>query len=207
MIAREGYPFLASSLVIVLAAVVLTGPIGWLLMVLPVFIAYFFRDPKRNPPQDPTVVVAPGDGKVIAVREVEEGRYLKRRMRRISIFLSIFDVHVNRVPCAGRVKGVFYQPGKFLIGFHEKASEQNEQNTILLEGRGGKELLFVQIAGWVARRIVCTLKAGDQVTPGERFGLIRFGSRVDLYLPPEFLVTVKVGDRVRGGETIMARCP
>ena len=205
MIAREGYPFIGAACLLFILLRIVSGPAGWTGLVLPLAVAAFFRDPERSAPTDPRAIVSPGDGKIIEIRELEETRYLKKRARKVSIFLSILDVHINRVPCSGRVKGVFYRSGRFRFAFQEKSSEENEQNAILLEGE--RELLLVQIAGRIARRIVCTLKAGDAVACGQRLGLIRFGSRIDLYLPLEVPVAVAVGNRVRGGETVIGRFP
>lgn len=205
-IAREGYPFLIAALVISTVAFLFGGPVaGSVSAVIPLFVANFFRDPERTTPEGGDLVVSPADGKVLSIGEVEEGRYLNRRMKRICIFMSVTNVHVNRVPVSGRVKGVRYNPGKFLIGFAEKASLDNEQNAVIIDHPSGREVLFVQIAGFVARRIVCYLTGGEQVVTGERFGLIRFGSRVDVYLPLESEVLVHQGQRVRAGETVLGR--
>ena len=221
-IAREGYPFLLAALFLSAAAFLFGGPTaGGVSVLLPLFVANFFRDPDRTTPEGADLVVSPADGKVLSIGEVDEGRYLNRRLKRICIFMSVTNVHVNRVPASGRVKGVRYNPGKFLIGFAEKASLDNEQNAIIIETVAsrdtalatardgsqapGREVLFVQIAGFVARRIVCYLTGGEQVVAGERFGLIRFGSRVDVYLPLEAEVLVKEGQRTKAGETVLAR--
>ena len=208
IIAREGYPFLLIGLGISTVLFLVFGVAAGLgSLVLPLFVAFFFRNPERTPPQDDSIAVSPADGKVISIVEVEEGRHLKRRMRRVTIFLSIFNVHINRVPMNGRIKEVKYHPGRFLMGFAEKASLENEQNAVLMTSRKGTEILFVQIAGFVARRIVCYLKGGEEVACGERFGLIRFGSRMDVYLPLDAEVLVKYGQKVKGGETPFARLP
>ena len=205
-IAREGIPFLLGAAGIALAVIVLVpSPAGLLSLAIPLYVAWFFRDPSRIPPPDDRLVLSPADGRVISVAEVEETRYLGEPRRRISIFMSLVDVHVNRIPVSGRVREVRYHPGRFLIGFAEKASLDNEQNAVVIEGFRGREVLFVQIAGFVARRIVCYLKGGEEVIRGEKFGLIRFGSRVDLYLPLECEVMVQVGQKVRGGETPLGR--
>ncbi|MGA8027409.1 MAG: phosphatidylserine decarboxylase [Bryobacteraceae bacterium] len=161
------------------------------------FCLYFFRDPERVAPSD-NVMVAPADGKVVAVRELGPGE------TRISIFLNIFNVHVNRAPIPGKVAGVVYQKGKFLVASHEAASSENEQNTLLIEG-GGTRVVCRQIAGLIARRIVCYKRAGDSVSPAERIGYIKFGSRVDVLFGPEWRTAVKVGDKVFGGTTVLAR--
>lgn len=161
------------------------------------FCMYFFRDPERNIPEGP-VAVSPADGKVVAVKAES------RQLTRISVFLNIFDVHVNRAPVAGRIKEVFYKKGRFLIASREEASAQNEQNLVVVENEGA-EVAFKQIAGLIARRIVFYKKPNDFVAAGERVGLMKFGSRVDVLLGPEWDVTVRPGMRVRAGSSILAR--
>ena len=165
--------------------------------VLAGFCLYFLRDPERVAPVG-DVMVAPADGKVVAVRELNPGE------TRVSIFLNIFDVHVNRTPIPGKVTGVVYQKGKFLVASHEAASSENEQNTLIVEGRDS-QVVCRQIAGLIARRIVCYKRAGDAVGPAERIGYIKFGSRVDVLFGPEWKTAVKLGDRVSAGSTILAR--
>jgi phosphatidylserine decarboxylase len=160
-------------------------------------VALFFRDPERYVPQSPEAIVSPADGKVMEVTTPEAGR------GRISVFLSILDVHVNRAPYGGKVGQVVYTPGKFLAAYRQQASLVNEANSITIQNHG-REFLVRQIAGVIARRIVCRVRPGDVLEKGQRYGLIRFGSRVDLVLPPDAEVVVHVGDRVRGGETILA---
>jgi len=167
------------------------------------FFAWFFRNPVRTVPQGPNLVVAPGDGKVIAIEEEYEPRFLKARSIRLTIFLNVFDVHINRTPCEGVVQDVQYQPGLFLVASRPEATMKNEQNALLLRTPGGVKILCVQVAGLLARRIVCWVAAGDRVQRGERFGLIRFGSRMDTFLPLGTAVKVAVGDRVKGGETVL----
>ncbi len=207
MILREGYPFIIPALLLALAVLYFAGGSCWPILILPIYVTAFFRNPARLIPTDEQALLSPADGKVIEVRTVDESRILKRPAQKISIFMSPLDVHVNRIPCNGQVREIFYNPGKKFSAFNEKASLLNEQNVILLESETGQEILFIQIAGFLARRIVCYLKQGDRVVKGERFGLIRFGSRMDLYLPMEMKVETKVGDRARGGETILARFP
>ena len=176
----------------------LTHPVlGVPLYLLAAFCLYFFRDPERVIPEGP-VAVSPADGKVVAV--VPESSSLTR----ISIFLNVFDVHVNRSPVAGTVTDVKYSPGKFLVASKELASVENEQNTLTVDG-GGTPVVFKQIAGLIARRIVCTKKPGDRVATGERIGLIKFGSRMDVAFGPEWQITVKPGERVAAGSSIIAR--
>ncbi len=175
------------------------GPaFGAPLLVLALFCLYFFRDPDRAIPDGP-VAVAPADGKVVAIAPEPPER------TRISIFLNIFDVHVNRSPVAGRIAQVDYRPGRFLVASREKASAENEQNAITVELGDGSVVLFKQIAGLIARRIVCSKKAGDPVRKGERVGMIKFGSRVDVLLGPEWAIAVKPGQRVSAGASVLAR--
>ncbi|MGO9096593.1 MAG: phosphatidylserine decarboxylase [Bryobacteraceae bacterium] len=176
----------------------LAGPAyGLPLWLLAAFCLYFFRDPERQIPEG-DVVVSPADGKVLAVRPDGPGR------ARISVFMNVFDVHVNRAPIGGRITGVSYQKGRFLVASRERAAIQNEQNLVVVEG-GGSRVEFRQIAGLIARRIVCYKQPGDEVARGERVGLIKFGSRVDLWLGPEWSVEAKEGDRVKAGSSVLAR--
>jgi phosphatidylserine decarboxylase len=203
-IAKEGLPFL-------IPAVLLTfflGSMGWkvwmlLGIFLSLFIAYFFRNPKRVIPNLRNIILSPADGKIIHVAEFEEDRFLKEKALKVSIFMSLFDVHLNRAPVSGKVLERNYLPGRFLIANVEKSSLLNEQNAIILETEDRLKILLVQIAGFVARRIVCYAKTGDTLRRGEIFGLIRFGSRVDLYLPSEVKPIVRVGQHVKGGESII----
>ncbi|MBV6433255.1 MAG: Phosphatidylserine decarboxylase proenzyme [Bryobacteraceae bacterium] len=169
---------------------------GLPLFILALFCLYFFRDPDRVTPEGP-YAVSPADGKVVAIRKENGGT-------RISIFLNVFDVHVNRSPIAGRITSVEYHKGKFLVASKEQASMENEMNTITVEG-GGSKVVFKQIAGLIARRIVCWKKAGDNVGLGERVGLIKFGSRADIWLGPEWTIAVRPGERVQGASSILAR--
>jgi phosphatidylserine decarboxylase len=169
------------------------------------FFAYFFRDPERIVPQDPGLIVSPADGKVVAVDEVQEGKFLGRPVRRVGIFMNVFDVHVNRAPVAGTVVSATHQPGGYKAAQRPDASQANEQQATLLDGEGGQRLLVVQIAGLLARRIISYVEPGQKLARGERLGLICFGSRVDLYLPLDAEIQVKVGDQVRAGSSILAR--
>ncbi len=176
----------------------LTHPaLGMPFYILAAFCLYFFRDPERVAPEGP-VAVSPADGKVVSVKQVGDGQ------TRVSVFLSVFDVHVNRTPISGRIASVEYKPGRFLVALREDASDANEQNTITVEGEGTR-VVFKQIAGLIARRIIFYKKPGDQVRAGDRVGLIRFGSRVDVFFGPDWQVAVRLGDRVRAGATILAR--
>jgi len=175
---------------------------GWFLLALNGFVAYFFRDPERSIPPEPGLLLSPADGKIVAVNPLQHDPAQPSGML-VSIFLSVFDVHINRVPIAGTVVDVRYQPGKFLPAFRADASDLNEQNMVTLQA-GGTRVIIKQIAGILARRIVCYVKAGDKLSTGQRFGLIRFGSRVDIFIPPEFAVCARLGQRVRGGESVLA---
>lgn len=176
----------------------LTSPfLGAPFFVLALFCLYFFRDPDRTIPAGP-VAVSPADGKVVKVKAETP------QQTRISIFLNIFDVHVNRAPIAGKVVDVRYQPGKFLVAQQEKASLDNEQNVVTIEGNGTR-VIFKQIAGLIARRIVCWKKTGDTVAAGERVGLIKFGSRVDIFFGPEWEILVREGQRVSAGSSVLAK--
>ncbi len=203
-IAREGYPFIALFGFITIVFALL----GWviltlLILFLTLFSVYFFRNPERVIPEGDELVIAPADGKVIFVGDVQEDRYFKERVTKVSIFMSVFNVHVNRVPCHGKVVEMYYNKGQFLNASYDKASESNEQSGILLETDGGSQILFVQIAGLIARRIVTYPIIGDVLQRGARYGLIRFGSRVDIYFPKNATVTVTLGERSVAGETIL----
>jgi phosphatidylserine decarboxylase len=204
-IAPEGYRFIgAAAAVTLLAWLVGAGLLALLALVVTLFLVNFFRDPDRLTPPGAHLVTAPADGKVVAVLDdVHEERFLKRACRRVSIFMSPLDVHVNRIPVDGRVVEVVHQPGRFHAAFLDKASELNEQTAVVLEDEQGERVLCVQIAGQLARRIVCRLRPGDAVRRGERYGMIMFGSRLDLYLPPAVEVSVKVGDRVAAGSSVI----
>ena len=213
-LAPEGYPFIGGALVLAAVAWVLARQLGgaWaagaasLLTVLALFVVWFFRDPAPQLPAAAELVVAPGQGRVIDIREVEEPSFLGGRARRISIFLSIFDVHVQRAPVSGTVERREYRPGAYAVAWTEKASAGNERASLGITTPHGRVLVH-QIAGLVARRIVTDPSEGDRVERGQRIGLIRFGSRVDLFLPLEWEVTCAVGDRVRVGSTPLARLP
>jgi phosphatidylserine decarboxylase len=212
LFAREGYPFIifSSGLTLLLAlsawklcSLVLGIPAA-ISLLLALFILYFFRNPERQPPADERAVVAPADGRVIVVERVPETP-LGMEALKISIFMSVFNVHVNRVPIGGKVLEIFYHRGRFFDARHHRASFENERNGIVLETDGGARIAFVQIAGLIARRIVCYPKVGDYLVRSERYGLIRFGSRVDVYLPADVEPLVKLGDTTAAGETVLGR--
>ena len=203
-VAVEGYPFIALFAFVTL----IFSLLGWsvltvLSLLLCLFTIYFFRNPERHPPADPQAVVSPADGKVVFVGTVREDRYSQAEAVKVSIFMSVFNVHVNRVPFSGKVVDMFYNKGEFFNASLDKASLQNEQAGILLETENGKRLLFVQIAGLIARRIISYPVVGDLLRRGQRYGLIRFGSRVDLYFPLGAEVTVQVGDNAVAGESVL----
>lgn len=196
-VAREGYPYIA-VLCVVGVILLATGLLwaGVAAMVLAAFVLFFFRDPERSAPGDPGQILAPADGRVVSVRG-ESGAQV------ISIFLSVFNVHVNRAPVGGRISRIEYSKGRFLAAFDERASTENERNSITIDSPRGFTVRFVQIAGIVARRIVCWRREGEDLQPGERVGLIKFGSRVDVFFPANAVVRVQKGQRVKAGETVI----
>lgn len=206
--AKEGIPFIGAAV----GATLLAGWLGWVIAavgaaLLTLFVSWFFRNPSRVIPQGPRLVLASGDGKVIAIEEEFESRFIKDRSIRVSIFLNVFDVHINRIPCEGVIEDVQYQPGLFLVASKPDATLRNEQNALMIRTVQGPKVLCVQVAGLIARRIVCWVSPRDRAVLGERFGLIRFGSRMDTFLPIGTAIKVAVGDRVKGGETILGELP
>jgi phosphatidylserine decarboxylase len=205
----DGWRFIAIALVATAVLFWIDEPLGWIGVVGTAWCVYFFRDPWRVTPQREGLVIAPADGLVVSVgpavppSELEMGT---APMTRIGIFLNVFDVHVNRVPTTGRVAKRVYHPGKFFNASLDKASEENERMAIRIATSEGPDIAVVQVAGLVARRIVCTVSEGDALIAGQRFGLIRFGSRTDVYLPPAWTPFAIVGQRVLGGETVVADC-
>jgi phosphatidylserine decarboxylase len=207
-IVDEGLPFLT---IFALPAILLFV-LGYRIAAIPfvvlfLFSAWFFRNPLRRVPEQEGAVVSPADGRIVGIEDVVDERFGLGRTKRVSIFMSPFNVHVNRSPFEGTVSGVHYNPGKYFVATDDKASLLNEQNAVVLETVKGPTIVFVQIAGFIARRIVCYARAGDRLGRGVRFGLIRFGSRVDLYLPPATHILVGPGDRVKGGESIVGYLP
>lgn len=202
-IAREGLPYILVPALLTIAAALLGYRYAALVpLLLTLFMVFFFRDPKREPPGDPNAIVAPADGRITRVAALSENS--QNRSSLVSIFLSPFDVHINRAPIAGRIIDISYTKGKFLMATDEKASLVNEQNALTIEG-DKITLVCKQVAGILARRIVCWKRAGERVSVGERFGLIKFGSRTDLILPESVEVIVSEGMRVKGGTTIIGR--
>jgi len=204
-IAPEGYRLIGAAAAVMLLFTVA----GWTVLALlsllvTLFFVNFFRDPDRLTPPGDHLITSPADGRVVTVLDaVQEERFLRAECRRVSIFMSPLDVHVNRVPCDGTVLDVTRRGGQFHAAYLDKASEFNEQTAVLLEDTRGQRVLFVQIAGQLARRIICRLRPGDQVHRAERYGMITFGSRLDLYLPTAVEVSVRVGDRVSAGTTVI----
>jgi len=209
---REGYPFIAIFAAVNLLAFLLAAWLGWLLLPVTLWCVAFFRDPERNTPQEAGLIICPADGKLLplvdAVPPMELGMGDAPRPR-LSIFMNVFNVHVNRNPVSGTIVTLAYRPGKFFNASFDKASSDNERMSIRLRPQGesgdSRDLAVVQIAGLIARRIVCDLVQGEGVRRGDRFGIIRFGSRVDVYLPPDTEILVKPGITTRAGETVLAR--
>ena len=206
-IRREGYPLIAGFVLFALILGWIWGPLFWVGAVLTLWCIYFFRDPPRVTPTGAALVISPADGKIAFVGAAVPPSELSLgigQMVRISVFMNVFNCHVNRTPVAGTVSKIAYKPGKFINADLDKASEDNERNGLVIESVNGK-VGVVQIAGFVARRIVCWTKEGDTVAPGERFGMIRFGSRLDVYLPAAARVLASVGQTAIAGETVIAR--
>lgn len=204
ILAREGWVHVVLAVAIAAIVHYRFGAVAALpLWLLVAFIVQFFRDPRRTIPATRFAVVAPADGKVVAVGEVHDP-YLERPARRISIFMNVFNVHTNRSPSTGKVMKAWYHRGKFLNAALEKSSEANERNALWIRTEEGQDVVVVQVAGLIARRILCYVRPGDQVRRGQRYGFIRFGSRVDLYLPAASRLEVALGDKVKGGSDIVA---
>lgn len=205
LIAREGWPFLGGALVLALLATVYSGPVttalGWIVFI---FVLQFFRDPARVVPIGEGLVLSPADGRIVAVEETDDP-WLKRRALKISVFMNVFNVHSNRAPVDGEVKGRWYNPGKFVNADLAKASTENERNAVWFRTPDGKDVTSVQVAGLIARRILCYVEPGAQLKRGERYGFIRFGSRVDVYLPTDAKPRVTLGDKVRASSDVLAQ--
>lgn len=214
MVSRAGVPtiifVLFISLILVMVGLFLESGWSYLLYVIAIggsgFVLFFFRDPERNIPEDnDELILAPADGKVIAIRETEEPKYLQGNARCVSIFLSAMDVHVNRYPVSGRVEYLKYHPGKYLVAWNDKASDENERAEFGVKHASGIKVFYKQITGIMARRIVYNTKEGQNVSAGDRFGIMKFGSRMDIFLPMEIEPEVKEGDRTVAGESVIAR--
>jgi phosphatidylserine decarboxylase len=205
-IAKEGYPLILTAAAAgIIAWVAGWHGIGFVFGLLALGFLGFFRDPERFPPEEKGLVLAPADGKVVSIAEVNGDALFAGARTRLSIFLSPLDVHINRTPIEGEVERVQYQPGKFFAAYKQEASKDNEQNALRIVDPEGRRVGVVQVAGVLARRIVCRVKPGDRLHRGQRFGLIMFGSRTDLYLPSGCEVKVAESERVKGGETVVAR--
>ncbi|MBI5330477.1 MAG: phosphatidylserine decarboxylase [Betaproteobacteria bacterium] len=205
LIAREGWPFLAGAFVLALLATLYSGPVttalGWIVCL---FVLQFFRDPARPAPAGEGLVLSPADGRIVAVEETDDP-WLNRRALKISVFMNVFNVHSNRAPVDGEVKGCWYNPGKFINADLAKASTENERNAVWFRTRAGQDVTSVQVAGLIARRILCYAKDGDPFNRGQRYGFIRFGSRVDVYLPTTAQPRVTLGDKVKASADILAQ--
>ena len=204
-VALEGYPFIAVSAFATLVVAIIGYELPALAgLLLTCFVLYFFRDPDRILPEEEDVIVSPADGKVLSVEKVFDERFVREQVYKISIFMNVFNVHVNRVPYNGRVSKVIYSPGKFYAANSEHAALENEYCAVIVTTpKSEKQMAVVQVAGLLARRIVCWASKGDELSRGQRYGLIRFGSRVDLYLPLQVQLEVAAGQKVRAGETVL----
>jgi phosphatidylserine decarboxylase len=207
LVAREGWPFLGGSVAV---ALLVTFIAGWLwaapLWLIALFVLQFFRDPPREVPGDARSVLSPADGRIVAIQPVRDP-WLDRDALKISVFMNVFNVHSNRSPVDGEVRRRWYNPGKFVNADLDKASTENERNALHIRAMTGQDVTCVQVAGLIARRILCYVEAGAQLVRGQRYGFIRFGSRVDLYLPTDVRVKVTIGDKVRATSTILAELP
>jgi phosphatidylserine decarboxylase len=203
IIAREGWPFLAIAVVVALIATSLLGGWSWPFWVIALFVLQFFRDPARTIPQQANAVLSPADGRIVVVEKAMDP-HANREALKISVFMNVFNVHSNRSPVDGKIEKVEYFPGKFVNADLDKASTENERNAIVLTTDGGQTVTFVQVAGLIARRILCYVGPGERLSRGQRYGFIRFGSRVDVYLPLSARPKVTVGDKVSATETVLA---
>jgi phosphatidylserine decarboxylase len=203
----EGYKFLVISVFITIIFLIINGFLGTIGLILTIWVYYFFRDPERIIIEDDNYLVSPADGEVIKVEEVDGPKEVgleNKRFKKISIFMNVFDCHVNRTPCRGTVEDILYKPGKFLNASFDKASEDNERNYYKIKDSSGNNIIVVQIAGLIARRIVCETNNGQSLSQGERIGMIRFGSRADVYYE-NYEPLVKVGQKAISGETLLAK--
>ena len=204
---KEGYRFLVIAAVVTFILLLISNFFGIISFIITIWIYYFFRDPERFSIKDKNYLVSPADGVISQVTEVNGPTELgleKRKFKRISIFMNIFDCHVNRVPCHGKISQIFYKPGKYINASFDKASDENERNYVKIKSPNGEELILVQIAGLIARRIVCDVKENEEIEQGDKFGMIRFGSRVDLYFE-NYQLMVRQNQKTVAGETIIAK--
>jgi len=207
-VAKAGLPLIfASAFATLVLAVLGFAPIAVIGLLWTFALVGFFRDPDRAVPSGPGLIVSPADGRVIVSEAVDTNPFTGAAALKISIFMSVFNVHVNRLPCAGRIENISYHPGKFFAADRQEASLQNEHNAVFVATDDGATICVVQIAGLIARRIICQVQAGDRMQRGQRFGLICFGSRLDVYLPPETQPAIRKGDRVSAGTSVLGRLP
>ena len=203
IIAREGWPFLAIAIIVAIAATVWCAAWSIPFWIIALFVLQFFRDPPREIPQDKNAVLSPADGRIVAVERVQDP-YVQRDAIKISVFMNVFNVHSNRIPVDGTIQRIQYFPGKFVNADLSKASLENERNALWIKTTDGQDVTSVQVAGLIARRILCYVQQGNVVVKGQRYGFIRFGSRVDVYLPLSATVKVAIGDTVSATSTILA---
>jgi len=204
---KEGYRFLAIAAVITFILLLFSSFLGTISLILSIWVYYFFRDPERYPIKDENYLVSPADGVISQIIETNGPAELgleKKNFTRVSVFMNVFNCHVNRIPCSGKISEIFYKPGKYLNASFDKASEENERNYVSIINSNGDNIILVQIAGLIARRIICEVGANDEIKQGERFGIIRFGSRVDLYFE-KYKLLVKVNQKTIAGETLIAK--
>ena len=204
---KEGYRFVVIAAVITFVFLLINNYLGIIGLVITIWVYYFFRDPERFPINDENYLVSPADGKITQIEEMNGPKELglsEKKFIRISVFMEVLCCHVNRVPYSGNIEKIFYKPGKYINATLDKASEDNERNYIMMKNLSGDEIIIVQIAGMIARRIVCEVKEGDKIKQGERFGMIRFGSRVDIYFQ-NYNLLVKKGQNTVAGETLLAK--
>ena len=209
--ARAALPVAQPGLIFILITILFTGMLfyfgwslfAWIFVAVTLFVVWFFRDPDRDIPQDEKSLISPADGKVIVIEKLEECEYLSDPCIKVSIFMNVFNVHVNRMPFNGVVQKVLYNPGKFMNASFDKASIHNERNALIIKTDSGVSFAVVQIAGLIARRIVNCVKEGETLKKGDRYGMIRFGSRLDLYLPHDFEVAVNIGEKTQAASTII----
>ena len=204
---KEGYRFVVIAAIITFILLLISNFLGILSLILSIWVYYFFRDPERYPINDDNYLVSPADGVVSQISEVDGPKELgleNKKYTRVSIFMNVFDCHVNRTPASGKIVKIYYKSGKYINASLDKASEENERNYLKVESKDGNELILVQIAGLIARRIVCEVKENEEIKQGDRFGMIRFGSRVDLYFE-NYQLMIRQNQKTIGGETIIAK--
>ena len=204
---KEGYRFVVIAAIITFVLLLISDFLGILSLVLSVWVYYFFRDPERYPINNDNYLVSPADGVVSQISEVDGPKEMgleKKKYTKVSIFMNVFDCHVNRSPVSGKIVKIYYKPGKYINASLDKASKENERNYLKVESKDGNELILVQIAGLIARRIVCEVKENEEIKQGDRFGMIRFGSRVDLYFE-NYQLMIRQNQKTIGGETIIAK--